>query len=53
MNRELPATAASNTVKDLVALLLLLVLLHGEDVVEEPLEDDGVTVDGDVDLVLV
>ena len=44
---------ANCTLKLFLISLLLLVLLHGEDVVEEPLEDDSVAVDGDVDLVVV
>ena len=48
LDGKLPAAVATSTtdaVQNLVALLLLLVLLHGEDVVEKPLKDDGVTVD--------
>lgn len=33
--------------------MLFLILFHAHDVVEEPFKDDGVAVDGDVDLVLV
>lgn len=47
---KLPTTASPVR---LVGLLLLLVLLHGEDVIKQPLEDDGVAVDGDIDLVLI
>lgn len=51
---ELPSAATTaDALQGLVALLLLLEFLHRENVVEEPLEDDRVAVDADVDLVLV
>ena len=46
LNGKLPATVTSSTtdaIEHLVPLLLFLVLLHGEDVVEKPLENDCVT----------
>ena len=43
---------ANGSLKLVLVGLLLLVLLHGEDVVEQPLEDHRVTVDGNVDLVV-
>jgi len=33
--------------------LLFFIFFHGKDVVEEPLKDDGIAVDRDVDLVVV
>jgi hypothetical protein len=36
-----------------VAVFLLFVLFNGKNVTEQPLEDLGVTVDGDVDLLIV
>ena len=33
--------------------LLVLKLLHGQDVVEQPLEDDSIAVDGDIDYIYV
>ena len=53
LNCQLPPAAATDAVQDLVTLLLLLELLHGEDVVEQPLENDCVAVDRNVDLILV
>ena len=44
---------ADSFLKFILVLLLLLVLFHGEDVVEEPLENCGVTVDRNIDLVIV
>ena len=56
LHLELPGwlhTVADGPLKLILIRLLLLILFHGEDVVEEPLKDSGVTVDRDVDLVIV
>lgn len=54
VDRQLPAAAASSdALEGLAALLLLFVLLHREDVVEQPLKNDCVAVNADVYLILV
>lgn len=54
VHRDLPGTAsAANTFQSVVALLLLLELLHREDVVEQPFKNDGVAVDANIYLILV
>lgn len=53
---ELPGrlhTVSDCFLKFVLIRLFLFILFHGEDVVEEPLKDGGVAVDGDVDLVIV
>jgi hypothetical protein len=51
---ELPATStSSDTLEYIISLLLLLVLFHREYVVKEPLEDDGIAVNRDIDFILV
>ena len=56
MNFQLPVVvhATSNgSVELLLLALFLLVFFHGEDIVEKPLENDSVTVDWDVNLVVI
>lgn len=53
LNCKLPTASPSDAVQHLVALLFLLELLHGENVVEQPLENNRVTVDRNIDLILV
>ena len=53
---ELPVwrnTISYRSLKLLRVTLLFFILFHGKDVVQEPLEDDGIAVNGDVDLVVV
>ena len=53
LNCQLPSTASADAVQGLVALLFLFELFHGENVVKQPFKDDCITVNRNIDLILV
>ena len=50
---KLPSASPTDAVEYLVALLLLFEFFHWEDVVQKPFEYDGVTMNGDINLILI
>lgn len=55
LHSKLPSTIATSAdaIENLVSLLLFFILFHRKNVVEEPLEDDCITVDRYVNFVLI
>ena len=56
MNFQRPVivhTAPNGSVELLLLALFLLILFHGENVVEKPFEDDSIAVNRDIDFVVI
>jgi len=53
-HRKLPsASTSTDALQSLIALLFLLEFLHRKNIVEQPLEYDRITMNADIDFVLI